>query len=176
MKKAIILLLYFSFTIIHGQENQVSEDIIESIKADVWIPFMEAYRDFDEERLKSIHTANIIRINIDDNKVRTGETYLNEFASFLPRMKDNGDKVGIAFAILTTAVDESKQIAYQTGYYQFLMQAKGEEKRTPRGYGYFHVGLKIDEGKWKIFLDSDKKVDMNPAQFEGKPTLYRIDY
>lgn len=176
MKKAIILLLYFSFTLIHGQENQVSEEIIESIKTDVWIPFMEAYRDFDEEKLKSIHTANIIRINIDGNKVRTGKTYLNEFASFLPRMKDKGDKVGIAFAILTTAVDESKQIAYQTGYYQFLMRAKEEEKQTPRGYGYFHVGLKIDGEKWKIFLDSDKKIVMNHAQFEGKPTLYRIDY
>lgn len=171
----MILLLFCGPS--YGQEegrSQKEELTISAIKRDIWVPFMEAYRDYDEEKLKSIHTADIVRINIDNNRVRLGEPYLKEFAAFLPRMKENGDKVGIAFVILTTALNDSKEIAYQTGYYQFQMQSKDEEELTPRGYGYFHVGLRKENGIWKIFLDSDKKVDMYPAQFKGKNTVYEL--
>lgn len=161
-----------------GQEEnktQTDEVIISAIKQDIWVPFMEAYRDYDEGKLKSIHTEDILRINIDNNQIRYGEAYLNEFAAFLPRMKQNADKVGIAFVILTTAFDNSKEIAYQTGYYQFQMQSKDEEALSPRGYGYFHVGLRKENGVWKIFMDSDKKADMYPAQFKGKKTVYELE-
>ncbi|NKI32407.1 hypothetical protein [Croceivirga thetidis] len=150
-------------------------DLISAIKQDIWIPFMEAYRDYDEEKLKSIHTEDILRINIDNNQIRYGAPYLNEFAAFLPRMKQNGDKVGIAFVILTTAFNNTKEIAYQTGYYQFQMQSMEEEAISPRGYGYFHVGLRKEKDVWKIFLDSDKKADLNTAQFKGGNTVYELE-
>ena len=174
---SIVLLLFISSSF--GQEenqSQTEETLISTIKEDIWVPFMEAYRDYDEEKLKSIHTEDILRINIDNNQIRYGEAYLNEFAAFLPRMKQNGDKVGIAFVILTTAFDNSKEIAYQTGYYQFQMQSKGEDALSPRGHGYFHVGLRKEKGIWKIFMDSDKKADLNTAQFKGENMVYELEY
>lgn len=174
MKKVLTVVALFCVACSISQEKEVPTETTEAIKNDVWIPFMEAYRDYDEEKLKSIHSSDIIRVNIDNNQIRTGEAYLQEFAAFLPRMKETGDRVGIAFAILTTAFNESVELVYQTGHYQFQMQGPNEPELTPRGYGFFNVGLRKENGIWKIFLDSDTKVELTEEEFQKAGISYSL--
>ncbi|MGX1930028.1 hypothetical protein [Flagellimonas sp. 2504JD4-2] len=175
MKQLTILLFLFCVTISFGQKkNVVSDEIIEAIKNDVWIPFMESYDELDPNKLKSVHSQEIVRITIDQNVIRSGESYLEHFANFLVNSKKQGNKVAISFAILSTAVDESEELAYQTGYYRFSSQGKNDEEMVVRGYGYFNVGLKEEEGVWKIWIDSDQKSDISDSDFSKSKTLYEL--
>ena len=39
----------------------VDMEIVASVKKDVWIPFMESYRDLDSKKLIAIHSPDITR-------------------------------------------------------------------------------------------------------------------
>ncbi|MGW9686370.1 YybH family protein [Flagellimonas sp. 2504JD1-5] len=175
MKQSLFILFFCVSFISFGQQgNTVSDSVIETIRDDVWIPFMEAYAQLDSDKLKSIHSKDIIRITIDQNRIETGSNYLENFGGFLDQMKQGGNEMAIAFAILSTAIDESGSLAYQTGYYRYSSRRTGDEKLTPRGYGYFNVALKKENDTWKITLDSDKRVDISDEDFREQKILYEL--
>ena len=102
MKHSLVLLFFFCLSICPAQEGSIkaSDKVLESIKNDVWAPFMEAYDQLDSQKIKSIHTKDIVRHMVGQNKIETGEDYLESFGGFLVSVKDQGNKLGIAFAIL----------------------------------------------------------------------------
>ncbi len=176
MKQLITSLFLLCSILSFGQkDNTVSKEIVDAIKQDVWIPFMESYVELNPNKLKSIHSQEIVRVTIDQNEIKSGESYLEHFGGFLVNVKQRGSKVGIAFAILSTAIDKSEEMAYQTGYYRFSSQGKKDDEMVVRGYGYFNVGLKLEDGIWKIWLDSDKKSDISHSDFSKLKTLYEIE-
>ena len=175
MKHLFKITLFLVVGYVSAQQNEVPKEVIESIKTDVWIPFMESYADLDSDKLKSIHTKDIVRITIDQNEVKTGTSYLEHFGGFLDNVKQRGGQLGIAFAILSTAVDESQDIAYQTGYYRFSSKRKDDENLVPRGYGYFNVGLRKENGTWKLWMDSDKRTDISHSDFHNVDIIYDLD-
>ena len=127
-------LLFIGLTF--GQQRplaQVPDEIIESIKQDVWIPFMESYDQLDSEKIKSIHSKDIVRVTIDQNNIETGDSYLDGFGGFIESMKTQGNKLGISFAILSTATNATGDIAYQRGYYRLSSQGKEDETLQIRG-------------------------------------------
>ncbi len=157
------------------EPEEVSKEVIQSIKTDVWIPFMESYAELNPEKLKGLHTKDIVRIYLSQNLIRTGEPYLERFSGFLDSSKERGDKVAIAFAILSTAIDDDETLAYQTGYYKFSSKRKDDTEMMVRGYGYFTVGLKKVNGKWKLWLDTDERTDISEEEFNAKGVLYELN-
>ena len=177
MKQLITLglLLVFGLSCAQqGQKREVSDKVLSSIENDVWVPFMEAYIESDGEKLKSIHSPDIVRVTTDQNVVKSGETYLNEFGGFVENVGKSGRKIGISFAILTTAINEEETLAYQTGYYQFSSQGPDDASLQVRGYGKFSVGLKKVDGSWKIFLDSDERTDISKSEFSAQEIVYEL--
>ncbi|TAI48909.1 YybH family protein [Flagellimonas allohymeniacidonis] len=168
------LVLFCSISFGQRQKTEVPEALLEAIKTDVWTPFMEAYDELDPQKLKSFHSDDIIRISINQNDIRSGQTYLESFGGFLVGVKERGAKVRIAFAILSTAIDSSGEMAYQTGYYRFSSKRAGESDFVHRGYGYFNVGLKKVDGQWKIWLDSDKRADITDEDFANHELVYEL--
>ncbi|MEX0315721.1 MAG: hypothetical protein AB3N18_16205 [Allomuricauda sp.] len=175
MKLTINFIFLVCVALSFGQEKKnVPTEIIEAIKNDVWMPFMESYAELDSDKLKSIHSKDIVRVTIDQNEIRTGQPYIDYFSGFLDIVKERGSQVSIAFAILSTAVDESGDLGYQTGYYCYSSKRKDDEKMIPRGYGYFNVGLKKVNGTWKIWLDSDKNAEITHEDFKNHETVYEL--
>ena len=175
MKQFTTTLLLLFVMLSFGQKgNDISEEIVEAIKKDVWVPFMESYEELDPNKLKSIHSPEIVRVSIDQNEIKSGESYLAYFGDFLVNVKQKEGKVEIAFAILSTAVDGSKEMAYQTGYYRFSSLDKKTNKMVVRGYGYFNVGLKLEDNVWKIWLDSDKRADITGKDFSNQKIIYEL--
>ncbi|PWL38806.1 hypothetical protein DKG77_11220 [Flagellimonas aquimarina] len=169
-----VALCFFASSI--GQETKViSEETIISIKKDIWIPFMEAYANLDSEKLKSIHSADIVRIYMDQNTVENGQSYMENFGGFLDSMKQRDGRLGIAFAILSTAIDENEELAYQTGYYRFSSKRKDDAELIVRGYGLFSVGIKKIDGVWKLWLDSDKRINIDAAEFNNQDIIYELN-
>ena len=103
-----------------------------------------------------------------------GESYLENFGNFVENVREQGNKIGIAFAILTTALDESEQLGYQTGYYRFSSQRPEDKDLVIRGYGKFHVGLKKEGGQWKIWLDSDRRIKLSHEDFKAEKVVYEL--
>lgn len=176
MKHSLVLLFFFCLSICPAQEGPiiVSDKVLESIKNDVWIPFMEAYDQLDSQKIKSIHTKDIVRHMVDQNKIETGEDYLESFGGFLASVKDQGNKLGIAFAILNTAINETEDVAIQSGYYQLSSQNEGDTSLIIRGYGHFNVGLRKENGTWKIWMDSDKHTDISEDDFIKCEIIYKL--
>ena len=174
MKHYLTIILFTVFSFAFGQQNNISEELMESIKADVWIPFMEAYAELNSEKLKSIHANDIFRVTTDNNIVKSGQSYLDEFGGFLDHVKKNKGELEIAFVVLTTATNDSQDLAYQTGYYEFSSKNENEPNITVKGYGHFSVGLRKKNGSWKLFLDSDKRVDITKEVFKSQDIVYRL--
>lgn len=151
------------------------EKTILSIKNDVWIPYMEAFKTLDTDKFKSVYTKDIIRVEIEKNNIKLGKTYFQDFGGFLESTKKKGGGIKVAFAIISTAIDTNEKIAYQTGYYQFSLRKAGEKDFKVGGYGYFNVGLKKKKGKWKIFLDSDNEANISEKDFRQAGALYELE-
>ncbi|WP_228236026.1 nuclear transport factor 2 family protein [Allomuricauda sp. M10] len=176
MKNSLVFLFFLCLGICSAQESHVtvSNEVLENIKKDVWTPFMEAYDQLDSEKIKSIHTIDIVRHMVDQNKIETGKDYLENFGGFLESVRDRGNTLGIAFAILNTAINETEDVAFQSGYYQLSSQNKGDTSLVVRGYGYFNVGLRKENGTWRIWMDSDKRTDISKDDFNKCEIIYKL--
>ena len=144
------LILCFSISLSWSQETKISLDtkvIFEEVKKDVWVPFLESYRDLDINQMLSIQDPNMTRVSIDKNSVRTAEFYFENLKKFFNNMKTAGYKMNIEFSIISTAVSEDK--VYQRGYYSVNIKAKGAEDYRSTGYSQFTVLLTKPNGKWK---------------------------
>lgn len=167
MKQSILTAVLCCFSLFSF--GQTTDEIREEIKKDVWLPFMEAYDESDPEKLKSIHTKDIVRVIMEQGEIKTGESYLENFADFVA-----SNRVGIAFAILSTSVDPNGELAYQNGYYRFSSKGDTDENLVVRGYGEFNVGLRKENGSWKIWLDSDKRTPISHEEFNTQKIRYEL--
>ncbi|UII75746.1 nuclear transport factor 2 family protein [Flagellimonas sp. HMM57] len=172
-----ILCFFLIAGFVNGQNSDraISEELLDSIKTEIWIPFMESYAYLDSDKLKSIHSDEIVRITLDQNNIQTGQDYLENFSGYIDDVKQQGGGLDISFVILSTAINETEDIAYQTGYYRFSSKQKGEKDLSIRGYGKFHVTLKKEEGLWKLVLDSDKRIQLSHNEFNGQKTIYKLE-
>jgi hypothetical protein len=174
------LLIFALYTVSYNVFSQqpkpldVDMEIVASVKKDVWIPFMESYRDLNSKKLISIHTSDITRVSINSNKIESGSAYLENIKSFFQRVKKMNREMNITFSIISSATTENT--VYQTGYYIFSSRAKGEEFK-PRGYSFFNVVLTKDKnsGTWKISLDADKQVQFTQEEFMNSGTIYKLN-
>jgi len=174
----IILSFFVTSSNVFSQQMKpvkVDSNIVASVKKDVWIPFMESYRDLDEEKLISIHTSDILRISINSNKIETGSDYLDNLESSFQMVKQMNRQMNITFSIISSATTEDK--VYQTGYYAFSSKAKDAAHFIPRGYSFFSVLLTKDKdsGAWRISLDADKPVKFTQEEFMKSGTIYKLD-
>ena len=173
-----ILALYIITINAFSQQSKpldVDMEIVASIKKDVWIPFMESYRDLDSKKLISIHTSDITRVSINSNKIVSGSAYLESIETLFQRVKKMNREMNITFSIISSATTENK--VYQTGYYIFSSRAKDEQHFIPRGYSSFNVILTKakDSGNWKISLDVDNHVQFTQDEFMNSGTIYKLN-
>jgi ketosteroid isomerase-like protein len=132
----------------------------EEINRQVWHPFMKCYEKLDAAQFMSLHSRELLRVELDENRMMGYEGYTDYYQDFFGRFRKTGEKIRIRFSF-THRISDGKK-AYEKGYYEFtLHSAKGNVK----AYGAFSVVLKKEQGQWKIIMDSDTNKDMNEALF-----------
>lgn len=169
------ILIFVSIPALSQQDNTLEshENVVASIFNEVWLPFMESYRDADIKKFKSIHAKDLARVSIDRNTIQSLSNYVPEMEGVFQKLKGMGRQMDIRFSILSSAIDESK--AYQTGYYCFSTRASESDSFQPHGYGFFNVLLIKEDGKWKISTDADKQADISEEEFAESGTIYKLD-
>lgn len=122
-----IIFLFISYSIFsQGQQPiEVDKQIVAAVKKDVWIPFMESYRELDTEKLVSIHASNITRISVDLNKIEFGEDYLKNLTKLFQQIQKMNIDIDIKFSIVSSATTKNK--VHQTGYYVYSTKAKDKK-------------------------------------------------
>jgi hypothetical protein len=171
----IVTFLFVSFNVLSqgSRSVKVDEQIVASVKKDVWVPFMESYRELNTKKLVSVHSPNITRISVDSNKIESGEDYLKSLDKLFQQIKQMNIDIDITFSIISSATSKDK--VYQTGYYVFSTKAKDGKSFQPRGYSSFNVVLTKENGTWKISLDADKRAKITHEEFLKSGTIYALD-
>ena len=150
----------------------VPDTLLQSIEEDIWQPFMEAYRDYDAEKIMALHTSDIIRVSEKSGTIDIGQPYIEAFGGALDRWQEEGRIMRIAFSIVNTSY--GSELVSQRGYYRISAKEPGDEKIIPRGYSEFNVILKNEDGKWKFMLDSDRRVDLSEEEFIATGLVYEL--
>lgn len=157
------------------QPDKVDSVVVESVKEDIWMPFMESYRDLDTKKFASVYSTDVIRVSPDLNKIESGAEYFENMNSFFERIKSMELQMSISFSILSSATTKDK--VYQTGYYTIGLRKNDNEPSQSTGYSSFNVMLikEKENGSWKISLDTDKQVTLTKEEFMNSGTIYTLD-
>ena len=171
-----LLVFIFSSNNIIGQEDSSmssSENTMTSVYNDVWLPFMESYRELNIEKFKSLQANDLTRVSIDRNTIQTKSKYFDEIDGFFMQIQQANREMDIKFSMLSTATGDGK--VYQTGYYCISSRGSNSESFQPMGYGFFTVVLIKKEGKWKISLDADKQATIDENEFRKSDVIYELE-
>lgn len=152
--------------------DPVPDTLLTSVMEDIWLPFMEAYRDYDTEKIMALHMPDIIRVSEKSGTIDMGQPYIEAFGGALTRWQEEGRIMRIAFSIINTSYGSG--FVSQRGYYRISAKEPGDEKIIPRGYSEFNVILKNSHGQWKFFLDSDRRVDITEDDFQATGLVYEL--
>ena len=150
----------------------VPDTLLSSIEQDIWIPFMEAYRDYDAEKIMSLHTKDVIRVSEKSGTIDSGESYIQAFGQAVSRWQEEGRVMRISFSIINTSYGPG--LVSQRGYYKVSAKEPGDEKIIPRGYSEFNVLLRHENGGWKFAVDSDRRVEITEEDFQATGLVYEL--
>ena len=173
-----LFILLFILTSVDNYSQQMKSDkvdslIVESVKEDIWMPFMESYRDLDIKKFTSLYSPEVTRISIDLNKIESGAEYFENINSFFESIKNMKLQMNITFSIVSSAT--TKNIVYQTGYYTIGLRKSDKEVYRSSGYSQFSVILIKENDSWKINLDSDKQVKLTEEEFIESGIIYKLE-
>lgn len=156
-----------------GKPLEVDTSIVEAVKQDIWVPFMESYRDLDFDQLKSIHASEITRVSVPMNQIESGADYWKTMSAFFQQIKGMNYQMNIRFSITSSATSADK--VYQTGYYTIGLKANEQSPYQSTGYSTFSILAIKDsaDGKWKITFDSDARTQLTEEEFQ-KGIVYEL--
>ena len=170
----IAVLLFVNYSA-EGQETNAkssNEITLNDIYNEVWLPFMQSYRNLDLEQFKALQTSDLTKVSISRNTIQSTSEYFAEIDAFFNQFKLMNRQMDIRFSILSSAFGTDK--VYQTGYYAIGARTAASEQFQTMGFGYFTVVLdKTPEG-WKISLDADKQTRIDEEEFRKSGTVYEL--
>ncbi len=177
MKKLkILLFICCAFTIgAQGQstpphkDDAMSEEVKAQINKDVWAPFQKSYSNLDSELFMSIQSKEIVRVEMDNNKLLHYAQYRAWNERFFDMVRKRDAEIKIEFSF--THRMYMGTTAFEAGYYCFKSKHKGDADFAIRGYGAFQVTLKKEAGKWRIVSDADHSTSIERATFEAAEVL-----
>jgi ketosteroid isomerase-like protein len=148
------------------------DSLLQSVANDIWIPFMEAYRDYDADKIMAIHSTDVIRVSEKGGTIDQGQAYIESFGGAVARWKEQGRVMRISFSIINTSIGSG--LVSQRGYYKISAKEPVDEAIIPRGYSEFNVILRQEEGKWKFIFDSDRRAAITEEMFRATGLVYEL--
>jgi ketosteroid isomerase-like protein len=163
MKQFIILsFLFFAFTS-SAQENILQKEINQ----EVWIPFIEAYNNRDQDAFQSVHSPEIIRVLRDQDRIFGAKEYFSELPDSIQEKRAVWQR-DLELRFIERIAQRDK--AFEVGYYKTIItHTENGEQRT--FYGKFHVLLRKENGQWKILMDADTNQNVDEEIFLSGSSL-----
>ena len=143
-----------------------AQTVQDDINRDVWFPFMKAYEKLDAAHFMSLHSRDLMRVELDEHNARNYEEYALFYRNFFSRFRKSGEAIRIRFAFTHRIVEGNR--ALEKGFYEFTLKSDKADLKT---YGAFTVILRKEQGQWKILVDSDTNKEMSEALFQSGKLL-----
>lgn len=125
------------------------------INEQVWKPFEKAIMNQDVAAFVALHSKELIRAEINRNKVMGLDEYQKGMEAGWPGWKESMEKSKTRYTFELRFLERlsNGSQAYEVGYFKNEMVNAAGEKR--QSFGKFHVVLRKENGTWKILVDSD---------------------
>jgi len=157
-KITITVVLFFYILSVFGQ----SSDTEMEINQQVWIPFIKSFGTDNQELFKSVHSKDMVRVVRDQEEIFGYDYYFREIPDSLKKSWGKWEKkIELRFTQRISGDDK----AFEVGYYS-TTSTNSETGEKRKSIGKFHVLLKKEIGRWKIYLDADTSIDVTEADFE----------
>ena len=164
MKKIpITIFILFFVVMLFAQSSKNTKEINEQ----VWLPFIKAFGNGDDELFQSVHSKDVIRVMQDNKEIIGHDKYFKKVPdSIKAKWKDWKKSIEMRF-IQRIASDDK---AFEVGYYRSTStNVKTGEQR--KGIGKFHVLLRKENGTWKILMDADTSDGTSEEHFKNAGPL-----
>ncbi len=144
----LLLLLFFTISLSQVNAQADAAKWQAEIDQEIWLPFMQAYKDFDGEAFNALHSDDVIRVS--PWGIRTGADYKQSTLEGYRRNKAEGREREIFFWLEHRQTNQN--LSYEVGYYKINSTTK---EGTKHYYARFHVVIRKIDGVWKIVQDWD---------------------
>jgi ketosteroid isomerase-like protein len=159
MKKFITITLLLCTCTVFGQEKSIQDEINEQ----VWIPFIEAFNDRDQDAFRSVHSPEVIRVLRDRERIFGAEVYFRELPDSIQEKRAVWQR-DLELQFIERIAQRDK--AFEVGYYKTIItHTENGEQMT--FYGKFHVLLRKENGQWKILMDADANQNVDEEIFQS---------
>lgn len=158
--KKYLLLIIFSLLMVTPYAQWKNQEINEQI----WKPFIQAFAQNDAALFKSLHSKEVIRVQMND--ILDYEKYMVNSENMFQELKKKDEHMIIDFRFIRRLSNDTR--AYEEGYFKTSSIQNGKERNF---YGRFTVVLIKENGRWKILVDSDTSEGMNEQVFSSGKTM-----
>lgn len=139
---------FFFALIFLSSFNTYAQSETKLINEQVWEVFSMAFQTLDYEMFASIHHPSFIRINGNQDIIKSREEYLSTYENNW-EYKDRKLKIDFRFLERITNND----FASERGIYK--MTINPDTQNSASYYGKFQVLMKKEKGKWQLTVDYD---------------------
>ncbi|NRB53101.1 MAG: nuclear transport factor 2 family protein [Saprospiraceae bacterium] len=144
----LLFLLCFTFITIQIAAQKEAAKWQAEIDQEIWLPFTQAYQDFDGKAFNALHSDDVLRVG--PWGIRQGVDYKQSNLSGYRKNKKAGKQRKIFFWLEHRQT--TSELSYEVGYYKVSITSQAG---TTDHYARFHVLIRKIDSQWKIVQDWD---------------------
>jgi ketosteroid isomerase-like protein len=153
MKNTMTRLLVV-FVVLLGFQTGLSQtpgprEWLAEIERDIWLPFMEGVRTYNDPKYLEVHSKDYVRIDPTNRFLLDRKDYDDDTVKMMARYKADGRVISITVRFEERIVDGKS--AFERGINEFVITAKDGSSR--KSYGRFQVVSRKENGKWRMLTE-----------------------
>jgi len=121
------------------------------LNRDIWEPFRQAYADRDLDAYLSLHTPDLVRVDVARNWIGGLVEYGEMSRPIFGKLVDRGDTADIRFRFSERLA--SADLASERGYYRMAIAVSEPEPHELVFVGQFHTIARLTDKGWRLSVD-----------------------
>lgn len=147
MKLIIFALSICTYTFSQAQNNR--NETLQAINRDVWTDFIKGVNSGVDDLYINVHSTSFYwTAPGSKGRIMDFEEYANDSRSVMQKRKEKGEKSELSIRFLSRNIKED--FAVETCIMKFTLVTTDGPQQP--GYGIVHFFHKLENGKWKMWL------------------------
>jgi ketosteroid isomerase-like protein len=130
------------------------DSYLAELNRDIWLPFSQAYADRDLDAYLRLHTADLLRVDVDHKWLGGLAEYGELSRPIFAKLIDRDDAAEIRFRFFERLA--SADLASERGYFRLAITVTEPEPGELVFYGQFHTFARRVDGVWRLCVDYER--------------------
>lgn len=122
---------------------------LAEIERDIWLPFMEGVRTFNDSKYLDVHSKDYVRVDPASRLLLDRKDYDDDTVKMMANYKEQGRVISISVRFEDRIADGKS--AFERGVNRVVMSSEDRTSRT--FYGRFQLVSRKENGKWKMLTE-----------------------